>query len=70
MIITVYICCWMYMVHCRIELDEFWVRNAKSALQTWRNLLLAKFPQMKLAIGELGLPSQFSNWLVDSYGGM
>jgi hypothetical protein len=31
MFIDVNICCWMYMVHCRIELDEFWVKIAKSA---------------------------------------
>jgi len=31
------------MVHCRIELDEFWVKIAKSAPQTRRNSLLAKY---------------------------
>jgi len=43
MIITVYICCWMYMVHSRIRLDEFWVKNAKFALQTRRNLPLVNW---------------------------
>jgi hypothetical protein len=43
MYIIVSICCWMYMVHCKIELDEFLVKIAKSAPQTRRNSLLAKY---------------------------
>jgi len=43
MIITIYISCWMYMMHCRIDLIEFWVKIAKSTLQTRRNSLLAKY---------------------------
>jgi hypothetical protein len=31
------------MVHCRIELDEFWVKIAKSAPHIRRNSLLAKY---------------------------
>jgi hypothetical protein len=42
MFINVYTCCWMFMVHCRIELDEFWVKNCKICT-TRRNSLLAKY---------------------------
>jgi len=31
------------MRHCRTDLDEFGVKNAKSALQTQRNSLFAKY---------------------------
>jgi hypothetical protein len=41
MFINASISCWMFMVHCRIEFDEFWVKIAKSAPQTRRNSLLA-----------------------------
>ena len=63
------------MMHCRIELVEFWVKNAKSALQTRRNLLLAKYfasskiPHMKLAISEMLMPLPTSLWLVGSSWG-
>jgi len=76
MISNVYISCWMYMMHCRIELVEFWVKNAKSALQTRRNSLLAKWfanseiPQMKFANGEMVLPLPTSQLLVGSSWGL
>jgi hypothetical protein len=43
MFINDYICCWMFMVLCRIKLDEFWVKIANFAPQTRRNSLLAKY---------------------------
>ena len=52
------------MVHCRIKLDEFWVKIAKFVPQTRRNLLLAKFPKMNFANSETPLPMPTSFWLV------
>jgi hypothetical protein len=43
MFIIVSICCWIYMVYCRIDLDKFWVKIAKYAPHTRRNSLLAKY---------------------------
>jgi hypothetical protein len=43
MFINVLICCWMIMVHCRIKLDEFWVKIANFVPQTRRKSLLAKY---------------------------
>jgi hypothetical protein len=66
MFINVSICCWMCMVYCRINLDEFWVKIAKSAPQTRRNSLLAQFsliaklPRRNSLLAQFSLIAQFS----------
>ena len=61
MISNVYTSCWMYMMHYRIELDEFGVKNAKFALQTRGNSLLAKY----FANSEI-FPDETRHWRIGS----